>query len=961
MQCFFVTNSDHLFTIFHQNIQGLLSKKEILELTFSNIRTNINPDVVCLTETFVRNGDEKNININNFKLASNYSRDTKRGGSCILIKKGLEYKKVTCFDNLSIAHHFECCSINLIANGIIVVCIYRIPSKKKKDIDCFLGKLDLLLHKCLLKFPKHKLIIAGDLNINILINSPSSERLKNILIKYNLKLHINVPTRGNACLDHIASNIDNAIGSVLTLWLSDHDTAQVLKFEVKQKNKIPDSVFTYKKCYSVENLQKFKKHIGSLSFSNIYDQGDLNHAFDEFYDMLLLIYNLCFPSEKSKCNTSPKPQWMTKGLKKSCIMKKTLRYKYYSTKCNENRSKYINYTKLFKKCINLSKRIANQKFVTKSKNICKATWTVIKRETSGSNAINCINNIIFNDKEITEPAIIASTFNNYFINEACKVNNNTKENTVKTHLLNSIFLKPVDEEYIKKVIVSLKNTQSVGYDDISTNVIKLCKDELSQVLTFLVNLSLQTGQFPQKLKVSIVKPLFKKGDKRDITNYRPIALLPILSKIFERVMHDQLTNFFNNFDIIKQCQYGFQKNKSTTHAAFDLVNEVMQSANRYNYTTIVLLDMSKAFDCVSFDILLSKLERSGIRGPALNWLKSYLTNRSQYVEITQLDSNSTTQVYRSDKKYNKYGVPQGSVLGPLLFILYINDLPNILKQKTILFADDVSIIVSTDKSFSLEHHKIDIINTLTSVIEWLDKNNLKINISKTNLINFNNFKNKSIDINFNGQILRNADKATFLGLILDSKLSWKDQIEKTRNKINGFAFALYKLAKVANVSTAITAYYAYVESILRYGLIIWGNGSDIKKLFTAQKRCIRAICNIAPDISCLPYFKSLQILTLPCLYIFEVGVFVKQNIRKFKQAKDLYTRSTRNCNRLVLEVVPKTERFQNNSYAMCRTIYNKIPMRMKELELNAFKTSLRKWLLDNAYYSVDEFLKHKGG
>lgn len=507
--------------------------------------------------------------------------------------------------------------------------------------------------------------------------------------------------------------------------------------------------------------------------------------------------------------------------------------------------------------------------------------------------------------------------------------------------------------------MSLKSTKSEGYDSISTKIIKSCRENLLHILTFLVNLSLEQGVFPEKLKYSIVKPVHKKGNVAVVTNYRPITLIPIFSKIFEKVMYTKLISFLNHRDIIDKNQYGFQKSKSTTQAAFHLVNKVLHCVNDKRTTTALFLDMSSAFDLVCHHTLLKKLERYGIRGPAYHWLNSYLSNRKQSVEIDYLDAKKNTKTVRSDAKQIKYGVPQGSVISPLLFLLYINDISGVTKHEKILFADDISVVVASDVGTSIERHKTDIVDTLTLISNWLHNNNLQINLSKTNLINFNNFKDTNIDINFNGQVINNATYVTFLGIIIDKTLNWKDQIQRICNKLNSFAYALYKLSIVACRGTALTTYFAYVESVLRYGIVLWGNSTDFKKAFIAQKACIRAICHIAPDISCRPFFQQLKVLPLPCLYIFEIGKFVVYNRDKFIKASDRSNRPLRNMERLILDTIPKTKRFQKNCFAMCIKIYNHIPNHIKHLPKKQFESSLREWLLKKSFYTVEEFLKHK--
>lgn len=962
IQTFFVHKLPNKFYALHQNIQGILSKTEIIDVTLAELQ--FCPDVLCFSETFIKNGEEKNINITNYELAAHYSRNKKRGGTCILTKKGLAYKKICTFEHLAENFHFECCSISIPSHKIIIVCVYRSSAAtKKRHIDIFLDKLECLLNVYLQKYGKHKIVIIGDFNVNTLKDNNYTRHYTDILENYNMKQHISEATRKASCLDHIISNIKEAEGLLLSLYLSDHDKAQLLCFDVKLKPTLPKTIFAIKKCYSSENIKKFVNYLESLYFLDLQNETNANMAFNKFYDWICLLYGLCFPNIKAKINTKPHLSWISKGIKKSCATNRYLRYKYYSKGNHDNKYKYHKYSKILKKCIFAAKKFTNTKFVLKSKNICKASWKVIQKELHGSSyANNYINKIEMNGHVIEDPLEIATLFNNYFINLTFNLNDNSDIDCKKyiMTLNNSIYLTPVSDDYVQKLILTLNNTNSEGFDGICTKVIKECKEQLSKILAILINKSLQTGTFPDRLKRSVVKPLFKKkGEMTDPNNYRPITLIPILSKIFEKVMHNKLVSFFDKFDILCRNQYGFQKNKSTTLATFDLVNNILKSINNNDYVTVLFFDMSKAFDFVSHNRLIIKLESYGIRGNALSWIRTYLQNRMQLVEISQINNkNNTIETYQSEFKNISTGVPQGSILGPLLFLAYINDLPKCIKHKTILFADDISVIVTTEKNKGIRDHDLEVNKTLGIVIDWLNANNLKININKTYYMNFNNF-GLNLNIHYQGQVLKHANSVRFLGTEIDSNLDWKQNVDNVCSKINRFSFALYKLTKVANKATALTAYFAYVESVLRYGLVIWGNSTNSHRAFVAQKKCVRAICGVAPDKSCRPLFKLLNILPLPCLYIFEVAKFVKKNPNQFKQAKDLYTRNTRNGNRLVFDFIPKSARMHKNCFCMCVIIYNKIPQFIKDQSFNQFKKILHEWLVMRGFYSVQEFLNYK--
>jgi hypothetical protein len=953
----------HRITLFHQNIASILSKCDLFQIALKELKDDLGDiDIICLSETFLKKGSENNLKISGYAVASAYCRKERRGGTCILLKNDLDYKTYDIKESIPFA--FECCAVEILQYNLIIICIYRTPSSK---IDIFFNQLQLLLNRLLHKSNRKRIILAGDWNIDMMQSSKYSKELTGILANHNMTVHIKQPTRKAACLDLIVSNISSTVTSKIhCLCLSDHETGQSIRFKQPLTNyqRRPKVWFEKKRDMNSDNIGKFTRCISSLTFNEVYQEHGTELSFNAFHNLYKLFFDLCFPVITVKKVSKPiKNSWLTKGIRKCCLKKRCLYLKYRLDSSNKTlkKSQYTSYSKILKKCITNAQKNINSRYIANAKNVCKSVWDVIKHNVDNIGSKNDIKEIKQNDNTLIDnPVDICNEFNNYFINETNNCNFDDKTDFTEAMrnvpiCCNSIYLTPVNENDIYKLIKNLKNTYSSGYDDIRTDVIKKTADYIVAPLTHIINLSLVQGHYPSALKRSVVRPLHKKGARDEKGNYRPITLIPILSKIFEKVMYDKLYAFASFQRILTNKQFGFRKNSSTTHACFDLIKHVTQNLDTGMTTLTIYFDMSKAFDHVSHKLLISKLDRYGIRGNALSWLKSYLCDREQCVEITRMEG-CTKKFFKSNYLFNKYGVPQGSVMGPLLFLFYINDLPNITDQKCILFADDTTLIVR-DKKDSIEN----LVNTeLKKISHWLEINNLKLNIAKTKCIHFRTYNSilKKIDVKLNNNIIDTVEETKFLGITLDKFCNWKAHIESIVVRLDRFIYALNRVRQVASSESALMAYHGYVSSVLRYGIILWGNSVDAIRVFKIQKKCIRSICGAEYLDTCKPLFKKLKILPLPCLYVFEMGMFVKKNFHLFAQNKDIRTYRGRKGDDLC---IPKQRinLYSKNAYCMSISIYNKFPDCIKILTINKFKKALFEFLTDKNYYSVNDFLNDK--
>ena len=403
----------------------------------------------------------------------------------------------------------------------------------------------------------------------------------------------------------------------------------------------------------------------------------------------------------------------------------------------------------------------------------------------------------------------------------------------------SLYLRPTDAKEIESIINKLLNKNSSGWDGVSNKLIKAIKSSILHPLTMLFNKSMSEGVFPTIMKPACVSPLHKGGKLNLSTNYRPISLLPVLSKVLEKLLHARTYSFLNSTGQLYNSQYGFREKHSCENAVQELMSGILKGKENKKHTAVVYLDLSKAFDTLKHDILLSKLDLYGIRGTALHWFKSYLSNRIMQVKCL---SGDPPENHLSKSYQVQYGVPQGSCLGPMLFILYCNDLHmNLEDCAGILFADDTTIYKTHE---NIRYLKWCIEEELTRLMDWFMANSLTLNLDKSVCMLFTDKPAINFDLIVGNVTLKRIKNTKFLGVHIDDKLQWNVHVSKLLLKLKRNLNLLKVGKNYLNSHAKRIIYFAHWQSHLNYCLSVWGNSvsdSTIQKLQKLQDRCVALI------------------------------------------------------------------------------------------------------------------------
>lgn len=477
----------------------------------------------------------------------------------------------------------------------------------------------------------------------------------------------------------------------------------------------------------------------------------------------------------------------------------------------------------------------------------------------------------------------------------------------------------------------MKNKKSEDCYSVSPFIVKNCFLHIIEPLADVINACILEGCFPARLKVAKVVPVFKKGDTNDPSNYRPISILPTFSKILEMVLCQSLVSFFELHRIFTPSQFGFRRDLSTTGAIYKLWDFVRESMEAGDACGCLFTDLTSAFDSVDHNLLLSKLEHYGVRGRSLEIFKSYLEERYQRVYVLN-EVSSTLPIKR--------GVPQGSILGPILFLVYVNDLPGAIsvdQAVTLQYADDTSFCVRCSKDLPLKP-------VFQAVLEraklWFTTNKLFLNDEKTT------------ELSFQSRAGGDSSGHKFLGVLFDTSLGWREQIESLNGRLSSSLYALRKIRYTVGQQASLTAYHALFHSKMSYGIIAWGNAADthLKTVFLKQKRAVRIIANISTMETCRPYFVLFNIVTLYGQIIYENLCHVRSHCGEYQTHNDIHSHNTRFKN----NIVKPTSRLHKFG-CIGIDFLNLLPVGVRELQLNIFKRRIKRYLVNLAPYSFDEF------
>ena len=890
-------NSNKSFSIFHLNIHSITRHIDALKTLLLDLESgNFEFDILAISESKlqINTAPSVNIDIPNYHPPVSTPSEAEKGGILLYINKRIPDFKVRHDLNSKVydPKHLESLFIeinnNKMSNDIIGV-IYRHP---KMELDNFNDNF-LSPFMDTLSLEKNKNVyIAGDFNVNLLNVSQhtDSSNFFNILCSNQLLPAISIPTKINnsgnhTLIDNIFTSIFNpdTISGNISFDTPDGHLPSFVIIPKANHNHLPKKHNFYKRCLknfnpNKDNFDNIKlsalQDVRRLDLSNLIeaDKNDPNLSLNKLITAINPIIDKYMPLTKvsNKNHKRRYKPWITEGIRTSINKRDKLYKKVNKMKDSERKTvlqgEFKHIRNHIVESIKRSKQdFYSEYFTTNNRNLRKIWQGINDIINVKSRSFVSPTSINSNGKIITDPTQISNEFVEHYTSVADKIldertynGNGNFKGFLPQPTPDSIVMYPCDVPEVCAVINKFNIHKGTGPNSIPPLFLQHMLSELAVPLSTIANICFATGIHPDKLKIAKITPIYKKGSKLLTCNYRPISLLSNINKLFEKLVFSRVFTFLNNHNTFYKHQYGFRPKHSTNHTLINITETIRDALDKSNFACGVFIDFQKAFDTVNHNILLDKLCHYGIRGPPLDWFRSYLSNRKQFVSILGFDSK---------KLIIKHGVPQGSVLGPLLFLIYINDLHrSIAHSTTYKFADDTNLLVIDNNIKSLES-KIN--SDLKGLFKWLLANKISLNTAKTELVIFRkpSSKRPPLKILLNGTRIYPSNNIKYLGVYLDEFLNGDAHCSQLQRKLNRAKGMIAKSRHYLsnNEQNILSIYHSIYSSHMIYGCQIWGqnNTPSFNKIQVNQNNALRLV-SFAPSFRdhVTPIYHSYKLLKL---------------------------------------------------------------------------------------------------
>ena len=802
--------------------------------------------------------------------------------------------------------------------------------------------------------------LLGDLNCNV--GAPVFDHPTRVLtgITDLCGLHqlINEPTRitekTSTTIDLIFTNEPDKIvcSGVSHVGISDHSLIYAFRKLSAGKHTKGHTTISYRN-FKHFDADSFRNDISLQDWDYIKTFGDPNQMWHAWKTIFYNVVDRHAPLRTKRVRGSKAP-WITTELKQLMHQRDVLKIKAIQSKNPQDWSAFKKARNTVNNDIRRAKENHYKTALCENEKNLKRTWSIINEITSRKQTLSLVKEVKCNDKTFTDPNQICEVFNEHFASIGPKLAEEIPANvtghshldylTIQNHE-HSFQFQETNTSAVFSLLSKLCKSKATGLDRISAKLLRVCPDLIAESLCAIFNRSINTGIFPTDWKCSKVIPLFKKGERRDLNNYRPISIIPVVAKVFERIIYNQVYAFLVDKNLLTSSQSGFRSLHSTVTALLEATNCWAYNIDSGNVNSVIFLDLKKAFDTVDHKVLLSKLHAYGIRGAAGNWFESYLSGRIQQCSVNGHLSNSRSLIC---------GIPQGTILGPLLFLVYINDLPNCLAHaEPRMYADDTHLTFASNNMKDIEFY---LNQDLANVNQWLIANKLTLNQSKTEFMLIGSRQRlrtfqSAPNLTINGTPIKQVSQAKSLGVYVDENLSWTTHINEITKKIASGIGALKRLRPFVPVNTLMTIFNSLVQPHFNYCCEVWDSCCNTLavKLQKLQNRAARVLTFSGYDASADPLIEILGWQKLESQRSFHKAVMVYKSLNglapEYMRSMFIYrdtVYSLRDAEGKLNIPKPRTNYLKNSFSYTGAVLWNSLPAGLRQAKtLESFKAGLR--------------------